>query len=138
MATKPDTAPNAPVVNENDQYVNANAPQAVQPTVAASADNADVVAPTTTVDYEGPAVVDASSDQVKAKQEAEAQEFDPFEDPDARAEREGKEREDAAKRAEESRPVAEAQREEDNAFRVENPDAPVIRAANPAVGGESF
>lgn len=37
---------------------------------------------------------------------------------------------------EEGQTVASAQAVEDARFRVENPDSPVVRAANPEVGGE--
>ena len=43
-----------------------------------------------------------------------------------------------AKRAEESKDVAAAQRAADLEFATNNPNSPVARPANPAVGGESF
>ena len=45
---------------------------------------------------------------------------------------------EANKRAEETKDVAAAQRAEDLAFATNNPDSPIVRPANPNVGGESF
>lgn len=41
-------------------------------------------------------------------------------------------------RTEDTRDAAAAQAAADAQFRTENPDVPVVRAANPDVGGESF